>query len=137
MISQQLVSKSHRILVNSYRTLINSHRIPVIYCSEHETIVVSLHCQQYDMNYVNSSICCVSKQTNFIICTSINFFVNWAYADVRLLLHTPLSCMSCCLWKWLYFSSEDNALSSHSLFSLWLSLPRYIVTCTWISRTQL
>ena len=33
-------SKSHRIPVNSHRTT-------VIYCSEHEAIVVALDCQQY------------------------------------------------------------------------------------------
>ena len=35
----------HRILVNSHRILVNSHRILVIYCSEHEAIVLALHCQ--------------------------------------------------------------------------------------------
>ena len=32
--------------------------------------------------------------------------------------YTPF--VSSCLWKWLCFSSEDNALSSHSLISVWL-----------------
>ena len=34
-----------------------------------------------------------------------------------------------CLWNWLCSSSENNALSSRSLFPVWPS-PRCIVTCT-------
>ena len=65
------------------RTPVNCHRIPVIYCSEHEAIVVALHCQQYVhglhinkiLVYVNTSIFCVNKRI-FVFC------ISFCYSDV-------------------------------------------------------
>ena len=81
--------------------------------------------------YVNTAIFCVNNRILFPIHKKF-LFLFWKFGYYS---HTPF--VSSCLWNWLCFSSEENAFSSHSLFSVWPFLTEvYHYLHPYLPRTQ-